>query len=185
MAGRALAFRRWSSAVLLAAGLALSASGAVAAAGSSSQALRQAASDWTPPQRAPNAQPWPDRAGYVPGFERLHEDGWSELRIDNLARDGAVYVKIVAVDQRPTYVVRHVYIPARASFTVQRLRPGKYDVRYLDLQTGACARSDPVTVAEDAADASYSVLHVTLYKTRGSGRLRLYALGASDFLRIR
>ena len=42
------------------------------------------------PVSAPNGQPWPASAGYVPGYQRLHADGLSTVRIDNSQNDSDV-----------------------------------------------------------------------------------------------
>jgi hypothetical protein len=45
--------------------------------------------------------------------------------------------------------VRVAYVRAKEKFTMAQVKPGHYDVRYLDLTTGVIKKSQPLTVKED------------------------------------
>lgn len=143
---------------------------------------------YTRPATAPNGRPWPEGAGYVDGYPLLGGDGEGSLTVDNSNNDSDAFVKLVSQDGGQPQVVRHIYVPAFQRFTVDRLAPGQYDLRYRNLASGSLARTPAVTVAAahpPAADASAAVaaagdLTVALFK-EPQGKLPALRLAEKEF----
>lgn len=137
---------------------------------------------WTRPETAPNGSPWPARAGYVKGYQRLHTDGLSSVTVDNSRNDSDVFVKLVSLDESQAFPVRNFFIPAYGTFTVSRVRAGSYDVRYRDLSTGALSRSQAFELEETPMQGGtqYSRLTMTLYKVQ-HGNMQTYRLSEAEF----
>ncbi|MES2611723.1 MAG: DnaJ domain-containing protein [Pseudomonadota bacterium] len=146
------------------------------------------------PATAPNGQPWPASAGYVDGYPLLNNDGEGSLTVDNSSNDSDAFVKLVSQGGGQPQVVRHIYVPAFQRFTVSRLAPGQYDLRYRNLASGALARTPAVTVAAappqplpssdqaslPPAAGEATALTVALYK-EPQGRLPALRLAEKEF----
>jgi curved DNA-binding protein CbpA len=134
------------------------------------------------PDVAPNGQPWPTVAAYAKGYQRLHMDGLSTVTVDNSRNDSDVFVKLVSLDGPKAYPVRTFYIPARGTFTLNKVRAGTYDVRYRDLATGALSRSESFELEEleMANGIQFSNLTMTLYKVQ-HGNMKTYGLSETEF----
>ena len=134
------------------------------------------------PQKAPNGSPWPTTAAYIAGYKRLRTDGLSKLTIDNSQRSSDVFVKLVAIDAGKTMPIRHAYIPAYQTFTMNSIRAGNYDVRYMDLDDGGLARSEAFNLQQinDGLSVKSSVVTMTLFKV-SNGNMQTYPLNPSEF----
>ena len=134
------------------------------------------------PATAPNGSPWPSEAGYVPGYKRLRADGLSELTVDNSSNQSEKFVMLVAIDGSKTIPIRHFYIPAGSTFTIDNIRAGSYDLRYMDLSDGSLTRSEKFELkqVEDMSGVSYSKSTVTLYSVQG-GNFQSYGLNPGEF----
>jgi len=134
------------------------------------------------PATDPNGAPWPVRSSYVAGFSRLNTKGLSQVTIDNTQNSSDAFAKLYAIDGGVSVPVRTVFIAARESFTLDKVSPGAYDVRYRDLDTGGLARSDPFTLEQirEADGTRYSTVRMTLYKVK-NGNMKTYELAESDF----
>jgi hypothetical protein len=142
------------------------------------------------PATAPNGEAWPLSAGYVNGFNRLLTNGWSKVTVDNTQNDSDVLVKLISLDGANAYPVRTFYIPSHGSFTVQRVAPGQYDIRYRDLDSGHLSRSEPFKLEEQTSyerteegtrrSTQFSEFTMTLYKVH-NGNMQTYDLAESEF----
>jgi hypothetical protein len=134
------------------------------------------------PLAAPNGKPWPAAAGYVTGYVRGHAKGHSKVTIDNSRNDSDVFVKLVSVDGPEALPVRVFFIPAQASFTLNKVTSGSYDIRYRDLDSGALSRSEPFSLEENRTNAGvkFNNMTMTLYKVR-NGNMETYALSEDEF----
>ncbi len=134
------------------------------------------------PVSAPNGQPWPERAGYVKGYERLHASGLSTVTVDNSRNDSDVFVKLVSLDGPQAYPVRSFFIPAYAMFTLNKIDAGRYDVRYRDLSNGGLSRSEAFELEEieTQGGTQFSNLSMTLYKVQ-HGNMQTYRLSEVEF----
>jgi curved DNA-binding protein CbpA len=133
-------------------------------------------------ESAPNGQPWPIRAAYVKGYERLHSDGLSTVAVDNGQNDSDVFIKLVSLDGEEAYPVRQFFIPAFGSFTVKNINAGSYDIRYRDLSNGGLSRSEAFNLEEISTDSGtqYSNFTMTLYKVQ-NGNMQTYDLSEAEF----
>jgi hypothetical protein len=84
---------------------------------------------------APNGEPWPRESGYIPGYPVGNRGGDMQFYIDNSGNASPVFLKIYDLDRRSN--VRHAYVQAHASLTIDKLAAGKYEVRYQNIITGA------------------------------------------------
>jgi len=134
------------------------------------------------PANAPNGSAWPVRAAYVKGYPIDNDSGYSEVTVDNAQNDADVFVKLVSLDAATAFPVRQFYIPAGASFTMNKVTAGRYDLRYRDLDTGGLSRSEAFDVEETRTDdgVQYSSLTMTLYKVQ-DGNFQTYDLAADEF----
>lgn len=134
------------------------------------------------PQYADNGSPWPANSGYVKGYPRRNTDGYSTVTIDNTKNASDVFAKVYSLATVPARPVRVVFIRASDSFTLNKVRPGLYDVRYRDLGSGALKRSDPFSIEENRTKTGveYSQFTMTLYKVRG-GNLKMHDIPDTEF----
>lgn len=84
---------------------------------------------------APNGAPWPQQSGYLEGYPLGNLGSDMQLVIDNSANLAPVFVKVYDLDRHAN--VRHLYVRARDSMTVDKLQAGKYEVRYQTVEVGA------------------------------------------------
>jgi hypothetical protein len=87
---------------------------------------------------APNGESWPPASGYVDGYPVANQGDEMQIRIDNAGNASAVFVKLYDLDRRAN--VRHAYVAARGSLSIDRLAAGKYEVRYQNVDCAARAR---------------------------------------------
>lgn len=134
------------------------------------------------PRRAPNGLAWPTAATYLSGYKRLRTDGLSKLTIDNSQRSSDVFVKLVAIEPGRTLPIRHAFIPAYKTFTMNSIRAGNYDVRYMDLDDGGLARSESFDLQQfdDGSSTKFSVLTMTLFKV-ANGNMKTFPLNPNEF----
>jgi hypothetical protein len=85
--------------------------------------------------QAPNGAPWPQQTGYLEGYPLANDGNEMQLVIDNSGNMAPVFVKVHDLDRHAN--VRHLYVRARESMTVDRLQAGKYEVRYQNVEVGA------------------------------------------------
>ncbi|MGZ3184660.1 MAG: J domain-containing protein [Telluria sp.] len=84
---------------------------------------------------APNGEPWPQQTGYVDGYPVSNEGSEMRLMVDNTANGSPVFVKVYDLDRRAN--VRHAFIKAHESLTIDKLAAGRYEVRYQNIEVGA------------------------------------------------
>lgn len=135
-----------------------------------------------PIAEAPNGNPWPQSAGYVPGYPRLRTAGHSSVTIDNSSNSADVFVKLVKISSDKTQPIRQIYIPKYGTFEVGSVSPGTYDVRYMDLGDGSLARSESFVLKETEEDSgiSFNNITMTLYKV-ANGNMKTYPLSPTEF----
>lgn len=85
--------------------------------------------------QAPNGAPWPEQTGYMDGYPVANEGSEMQLVIDNSGNPVPVFVKVYDLERHAN--VRHLFVRARESMTVDRLQAGKYEVRYQNVEVGA------------------------------------------------
>jgi hypothetical protein len=83
---------------------------------------------------APNGEPWPSASGYLDGFPLGNQGPDMQIVVDNSANPSPVLVKVYDLERRSN--VRHVYVLANESLTVDKLAAGRYEVRYQNIEVG-------------------------------------------------
>jgi hypothetical protein len=96
---------------------------------------------------SPNGEPWPAESGYVVGYPMGNLGNEMQVTIDNSANTSPVFVKIFDLDRGAD--VRHAFVQARGSLTIDKLAAGKYEVRYQNILTSA-AHGDCVNGSRSA-----------------------------------
>ena len=101
---------------------------------------------------SPNGSPWPAQSGYLEGFPVGNQGSAMELTVDNTANGSPILVKVFDMERRSN--IRHVYVLARDSMTIDQLAAGKYEVRYQNIDVGGdkaqcLARSRRAVLAGD------------------------------------
>jgi hypothetical protein len=132
------------------------------------------------PTVADNGQPFPAVSGYIPKYPKKATDGLSSLTIKNDGNDSDVFVKVFSrATGRP---VRVFFVRAHESFTAKEITPGKYDVRYRDLDSGGFAKTDEFEFVErkESESIKYSDLVMTLYKV-ANGNMHTEDIPAESF----
>ena len=134
------------------------------------------------PIKAPNGSDWPSIAAYVRGYPLARSNGLSKLTIDNSSNSTDMFVKLVALDADKTLPIRHAFIPGHQSFTINKIRAGRYDVRYMDLSDGSLSRSEEFRLEEISEPGAirYSAPRMTLYKIE-NGNMQTYPLNPNEF----
>ena len=132
------------------------------------------------PKYAQNGELFPEQAGYVNGYKRLNRKGLSKITIDNGDNSSDVFVKVYSLDSDK--MIAAFYIPGFDKFTVDKVAPGNYDVRYLDLTYGGFAKTDSFALEEIATSEGikYQNMTMTLYKIR-NGNMQTHKIDADDF----
>jgi len=96
-----------------------------------------------------NGQPWPNKASYLEGFEKLATGGYSSVTVDNSKNTSAVFMKLVSAEYgEHSKVVRVCFIPTRSTFTFGRITPGRYELRYQEVEDGACWKTETFELSE-------------------------------------
>ncbi|RZT42205.1 DnaJ-like protein [Cupriavidus agavae] len=105
-------------------------------------------SKYVRPSLTPRGLPWPAQSGYLPGYPVLNDSGLSTLTVDNSSSRSDVLLKLVAVDGNTPLPVRTSFVRSGATFTMDAISPGSYDLRYQSLDTGELFRSERFDLTE-------------------------------------
>jgi hypothetical protein len=96
---------------------------------------------WRRPATAPNLSPWPQKSDYIVGYPRLNVFGLASVTADNSGGQGDLFIKLIDRDRKPMTAVRVFFLKAKDKLVLDRVKPGHYDLRYLNLDTGQIYRS--------------------------------------------
>ena len=134
------------------------------------------------PAAAPNGRHWPDRSGYVDGYEVQNTGGQSDITIDNARNDADMFAKLMSLDGPQATPVRTFFVRAHSSFKLTGLPYGTYDLRYRNLSDGRLSRSQFFTLEEGPTTGGthHSSMTLPLYKLRDAG-LQAYGLSEAEF----
>ena len=93
-----------------------------------------------------------------------------------------MFVKLVAIEADKTVPIRQFYLPRSSSFSMNSIRAGTYDLRYMDLTDGSLSRTESFELQqiEEPEGIRYSRSTVTLYKV-ANGNLQSHALNPEEF----
>ncbi|TFW30130.1 J domain-containing protein [Massilia horti] len=84
---------------------------------------------------SPNGEPWPVQSGYLAGYPVGNLGDEMQVTVDNGANSSPIFVKIYDLDRRAN--VRHAFVEARGTLTIDKLAAGKYEVRYQNIIVAA------------------------------------------------
>jgi hypothetical protein len=134
------------------------------------------------PTTADNGQPFPSKSGYIAKYPKKATNGYSSLTIKNDQNDSDVFVKVFDLNAKKPRPVRVFFIRAHESFTAKEITPGKYDVRYRDLNSGSHAKSQDFELVETKKNQQieYSNMTMTLYKV-AHGNMKTEDIDPQDF----
>jgi hypothetical protein len=115
---------------------------------------------------APNGSPWPPTSNYVPGYPRLNVFGTAEVTADNSGGQSDLFVKLIDLDQKPATAARVGFVKAKDELSFFRVKPGQYDIRYKNLDSGVIKKSPPfeVTLKKTSRGEEYMGWTVPLYE---------------------
>jgi hypothetical protein len=147
---------------------------------SGSSITPQPSPSYVRPKTADNGQPFPATSGYIKKYPKKATDGYSSITIKNDENDSDVFVKVFAKNTGKP--IRTFFIRAHESFTAKEITPGKYDVRYRDLNSGGFSKTDEFELVEkkDKDGSKYSVITMTLYKVSG-GNMQTQSIDPASF----
>jgi hypothetical protein len=129
------------------------------------------------PTTTPNGLTWPTRACELPGYPTSHDDGASELVIDNSRSSTDVLARLINVDGDQPRPARHVFLPARSRFHLTHVRRGTYEITYQDLTTGVQNQSDRFEVIETST--AHSLMTIRLGSSASNSITELPATDTS------
>jgi hypothetical protein len=136
------------------------------------------------PTTAENGQPFPATSGYIKKYPLKANDGYSSLTIKNDENDSDVYVKVFDLNKKSkAKPIRYFFVRARESFTAEKITPGKYDVRYRDLNSGATTKTQDFQLKETKeqdGSINYSDMTMTLYKV-ANGNMQTEPIDEEEF----
>jgi hypothetical protein len=104
------------------------------------------------PASAPNGSPWPTTSSYIAGYPRLNVLGMADVIADNSGGVNDLFVKLIDRDQTPMKAVRVFFVQSKGQLKLERVKPGHYDLRYMNLDTGQIRRSDVFEVTYTKMD---------------------------------
>jgi hypothetical protein len=104
--------------------------------------------------QAPNGKSWPSRSGYLPGYRVARRSGSASLVVDAAGQRSDTLVTLYYVGAAPETAVRTAFVSAGAQFTLSDLSPGRYELRYRDLDSGALTRSQRFELDDERPDAA-------------------------------
>lgn len=131
-----------------------------------------------------NGHAWPKKASYLAGFEKLATDGYSSVTVDNSKNTSDVFLKLVSVEfGAHSKVVRVCFIPRRATFTFARISPGRYELRYQEVEDGVCLKTGTFELSEKRRlqGVEYTQIQVPLYGLTGRGGVDLLRSDEQEF----
>jgi hypothetical protein len=142
-----------------------------------------AAFKYVRPKAADNGSPFPRKSGYIKGYPIQFKEGYSTLTVNNSKNSSDVFVKLYALDSMPPQPVRVFFIRKGEKFTAVNIKPGSYDVRYRDLQSGGLSRTDNFNLEEYKTfegSTRFKRMTLTLYKVPG-GNMKIHPLSEREF----
>ena len=133
--------------------------------------------------KAPNGPERPISSGYIGAALMRFTDGLSKLNINNSANETDFYLKLCSLDQVPSLIIREIFIKGGTNFTIDTIRQGTYYVRYKNLDTGGCYKSQSFQLVEEPTPdggIKFSETTITLYKVP-FGKFRTYPISEKEF----
>lgn len=101
---------------------------------------------WRRPSTAPNGKPWPVVSRLLEGYPQLNVSGRASIVADNSGGTADMFVKLIDRDRVPMTAVRVGFVTAKGELTMRKVKPGHYDLRYMNLFNGRIRKSEPIEV---------------------------------------
>jgi hypothetical protein len=122
------------------------------------------------PETAPNGAAWPMIANYVQGYPQEATAGESRVTLDSTESSDDVFVKLIALKGGRAWQVRTCFLPASSAFTLMKLSPGDYELRYQNLASGEVRATDIFRLQETRGPLGikYTTLRLMLFKADGA-----------------
>jgi len=138
--------------------------------------------EYVRPYLADNGVPFPLTSSYIDRYPIQMTDGYSNVIVDNSRNNSDVFAKLFTLDIDSPGAVRVFFIRAGEKFKIENINPGNYDIRYLDLDSGAIVRTDPFNLSEVKTfeAVEFSEISLTLY-TVSDGNMQVYPISENDF----
>ncbi len=114
------------------------------------------------PDTAPNGQPWPKSADYIPGYPVLAEQGYGFVQVDNRGLHSDVLIQLYQIKAEQSQVIRTAYVPAGQIFTMFSIGAGRYQLHYQQLADGVWQQALPVEMAASGHQAYGQNIHIVL-----------------------
>lgn len=140
------------------------------------------------PPLDPYGQPWPTVSGYLIGY--LSEPGNSVVTVDNTQNSSDMRVKLFDRGLKDPACVRDLFLRAHDRFTLKNVRPGNYDLRFRDLDSGLTMKGEPFSLKESQENVTevdgvrhithFSRYSLTLYEVP-DGNTHTEIIGPDDF----
>jgi curved DNA-binding protein CbpA len=127
-------------------------------------------SSYVRPDTAPNGAAWPMIANYVQGYPQEATAGESRVTLDSTESSDDVFVKLIALKGGRAWQVRTCFLPASSAFTLMKLSPGDYELRYQNLATGEVRATDIFRLQETRGPLGikYTTMRLMLFKADGA-----------------
>jgi hypothetical protein len=121
---------------------------------------------WSRPKFAPNGSEWPKESNYIAGYPRLNVFGEATIVADNSGGKNDLFGKLIDLDQKTVTAVRVFYLKAKSTMELQSIKPGHYDIRYMNLDTGRIRQTNQVevTLKSTSAGDEYMGWTIGLYE---------------------
>ncbi len=134
------------------------------------------------PATAPNGAEWPMIANYVRGYPQEATKGESRITLDNTENGDDVFVKLIALRGGRAWQVRTCFLPASTAFSLMKLEPGDYELRYQNLSTGEMRATNifPLKETREPLGIKYTTLRLPLFK-RGMEDVLSREINAGEF----
>jgi hypothetical protein len=134
------------------------------------------------PTTADNGVPFPSTSGYIDGYPVKATGGYSTLTIDNSKNSSDMFVKLYALTADLEEPVSVFFVKAGEQFTVEDIKPGSYDVRFRNLNSGGLSKSEAfeLTEIETAEGIEYQAFSLTLY-TVDNGNMEMQPISEDEF----
>ena len=131
---------------------------------------------------AQNGSPFPSYSAYIEGYEKLANEGYAQMKINNEKNNYDLYAKLYALDRGIEEPVRVFFVKARSYFIVDSLDAGDYELRYQNLDTGWSSKTERLSLEKIEEDSGFYFTGLELTLSRVvDGNLRTEPILEEDF----
>lgn len=102
--------------------------------------------------QSPNRQPWPQASGYISGMVLDANAGRSTILLDNTRGEASLYAKLCVASPGDCIEQRYIFVQAGSTMALENVSTGRYDVRFVDLNTRFVGQSEQIIIRYQAED---------------------------------